>query len=97
MDLASAKKIAIMNAKTELAGTINSTMKTVTDQYTNQRTVGNNEEFESKFEQLARDVVNENLSDVRIMDEKIFKETDNKYTYWVAIEMSKQEVCKKHE
>ena len=50
--------------------------------------------FESKFEQLARDVVNENLSDVRIMDEKIFKETDNKYTYWVAIEMSKQEVLK---
>ena len=94
MDLAAAKKIAIMNAKTELAGTINSTMKTVTDQYTNQRTVGNNEEFESKFEQLARDVVNENLSDVRIMDEKIFKETDNKYTYWVAIEMSKQEVLK---
>ena len=40
MDLATAKKVAIMNANAELAGTIKSTMKTVTDQYTNQRTVG---------------------------------------------------------
>ena len=44
MDLATSKKIAIMNAKTELAGIVNSTMKTVTDQYTNQRTVGNNQQ-----------------------------------------------------
>tara|TARA_B110000503_G_scaffold115391_1_gene173698 strand:+ start:330 stop:902 length:573 start_codon:yes stop_codon:yes gene_type:complete len=92
MDLATAKKVAIMNAKTELAGTINSTMKSVTDQYTNQRTVGNNQEFENKFEQLARDIVSETLADVRIMDEKILKETDNNYSYWVAIEMSKESV-----
>ena len=92
MDLVTAKKVAVMNAKAELAGTIKSTMKAVTDQYTNSRTVGNNEEFENKFEQITRDVVNETLVDVRIMDEKIFKEIDNKYSYWVAIETSKQSV-----
>ena len=92
MDLAAAKKVAIMNATRELAGTINSTMKSVTDQYTNQRTVGNNSEFENKFEQLSRDVVSEALADYRIMDEKVFKETDNNYSYWVAIEMSKESV-----
>ena len=26
------------------------------------------------------------------MDEKVFKETDNNYSYWVAIEMSKESV-----
>ena len=92
MDLATAKKIAIMNAKTELAGIVNSTIKSVTDQYTNQRTVGNNQELENKFEQLARDIVSETLADVIIMDEKVFKETDSNYSYWVAIEMSKDAV-----
>ena len=92
MDLATAKKMAIMNAKSELAGNIKSTMKVVTDQYTNQRTVGDNAMFENKFEELARVVVDETLSDVRIMDEKIFKETDNKYSYWVVIETSKESI-----
>lgn len=89
-DLATAKKIALQNAKSELAGNIKSVIKRVTDQYTNQRTIGDNQEFENKFEELAREVVDQTLTDVRIMDEKIFKETDGRYTYWVAIETSKQ-------
>lgn len=92
MDLAAAKKVALMNAKTELATTIKSTMKAVTDQYTNIMNVGDKEEYENKFEQLARDVVNETLVDIRIMDEKIFKETDGRYSYWVAIESSKESI-----
>src|SRR3954470_5047351 len=56
-DLATAKKIAFQNAKAELASNIQSTVKRVTDQYTNQRTVGNTQEFENKFEELAREVV----------------------------------------
>lgn len=91
-DLATAKKVAIINAKAELGGIVNSTIKSVTDQYTNQRTVGSEQELEIKFEELAREVVNESVADVRIMDEKVFKETNNTYTYWVAIEMSKDAV-----
>jgi len=53
-DLATAKKIAFQNAKSEMASNINSTVKKVTDQYTNQRTVGNTQEFENKFEELTR-------------------------------------------
>ena len=81
-----------MNAKAELSGLVNSTIKSVTDQYTNQRTVGSKLELEIKFEELGREVVNESLVDVNIMDEKVFKETDNNFTYWVAIEMSKDAV-----
>lgn len=91
-DLPTAKKVAIMNAKAELSGLVNSTIKSVTDQYTNQRTVGSKLELEIKFEELGREVVNESLVDVNIMDEKVFKETDNNFTYWVAIEMSKDAV-----
>ncbi len=88
-DLAAAKKMALLNAKSELAGNIKAVIKRVTDQYTNARKVGDKKDFENKFEELAREVVDQTLNDVRIMDEEIYKETDGSYTYWVAIETSK--------
>ena len=94
-DLATSKKIAFQNAKAEMAGNIQSTIKRVTDQYTNQRTVGSTQEFENKFEEMAREVVNLQLSNVKEIGEKIFKETDGSFTYWIAIEASKKEVFDK--
>ena len=91
-DLATSKKIALQNAKSELAGNIQATIKRVTDQYTNQRTVGTQQDFENKFEELSREVVNQTLNDVKIVDEKTFKEQDGSYTYWLVIEVSKQPV-----
>jgi hypothetical protein len=88
-DLATAKKIALANAKTELGGNVQSVIKAVTENYTNQRTVGDKQEFENKFEENARIVVNQALNDVRIIGEKTFKESNGAYTYYVAIEMSK--------
>lgn len=89
-DLATAKKIAIQNAKSEMASSIKSVMKIVTDQYTNQRSLVDKQEFESKFEELSRNVVDQSLVNVDIMDEKIFKETNGSYTYWVVLQVSKQ-------
>lgn len=94
-DLATAKKIAFQNARAEMAANINATVKRVTDQYTNQRTVGNTQEFENKFEELAREVVNLEMSNVKEIGEKIFKETDGSYSYWIAIEAGKKEVFDK--
>lgn len=94
-DLATAKKIAFQNARGEMAGNINAMVKRVTDQYTNQRTVGNAQEFENKFEELSREVVSLEMSNVREIGEKIFKESDGSYTYWIAIEASKKEVLEK--
>ena len=75
-----------------MAGNIKALVKRVTDQYTNQRTVGNKQDFENKFEELSREVVEQTLTDVKLMDEKIFKETDGGYSYWAAIEVSKQPI-----
>lgn len=94
-DLATAKKIAFQNARAEMAANINATVKRVTDQYTNQRTVGNTQEFENKFEELAREVVNLEMANVKEIGEKIFKEPDNSYSYWIAIEAGKKEVFDK--
>jgi hypothetical protein len=94
-DLATAKKIAFQNARAEMAANIQATIKRVTDQYTNQRTVGNSQEFENKFEELAREVVNMQLSNVKEIGEKTFKEPDGAYSYWIAIEASKKDVFEK--
>ena len=89
-DLATAKKISLQNAKSEIAGNIQALVKRVTSQYTNQRTVGTNQDFENKFEEQANEVVSQSLRDVRILDEKVFKEVDGSFTYWTAIEIPKQ-------
>jgi hypothetical protein len=70
-------------------------VKRVTDQYTNQRTVGNTQEFENKFEELAREVVNLEMSNVKEIGEKIFKEPNGSFSYWIAIEAGKKEVFEK--
>ena len=92
IDMVTAKKIALQNAKSEMAGMIQTTMKKVTEQYTNQRQIGSEQEFTNKFEELAREVTNQSLTDVAVIGEKIFKETNNTYTYWVAIEANKKTV-----
>ncbi|MCA0430830.1 MAG: hypothetical protein LCH32_10045 [Bacteroidetes bacterium] len=94
-DLATAKKIAFQNARAEMAANINAMVKRVTDQYTNQRTVGNTQEFENKFEELAREVVNLEMSNVKEIGEKIFKESNGAFSYWIAIEAGKKEVFDK--
>jgi hypothetical protein len=91
-DMATSKKIALMNAKNEMASLISATMKRVTDQYTNQVTVGNKQDLEIKFEELQREVVNQQLVDVKILGEKVLKQPDGSFEYWICVEMSKDAV-----
>ena len=89
VDLQTSKKIAMQNAKSEMAGLIQTTIKKVTDQYTQQRQIGNQQEFNNKFEELAREVTNQQLTDIAVIGEKLFKEPNGTYTYWIAIEANK--------
>jgi len=91
-DMATAKKIALNNAKTEIAGLISTKIKSVTDNYTNQRSVTDAQDFENKFENLAREVVSQQLNDVAIIGEKVFKDKSGAVEYWVAIEVSKEAI-----
>jgi predicted NAD-dependent protein-ADP-ribosyltransferase YbiA (DUF1768 family) len=91
-DLSTAKKIAEQNAKTEMAGNIQALIKRVTDQYTNQRSVADEKEFKNKFEELSREVVNQELIDVRVIGEKLFQKKDGTYQYWIAVETLKETI-----
>lgn len=91
-----AKKQALLNAKTELAGNIQSRIKSVTQQYTNQKTFQSEEakkEFEQEMEELTRDVVDQELSNVNVICEKVHNnEEENTYQYFVAIEKPTEEL-----
>ena len=91
-NLATAKKIALQNAKSELSGSIQSMMKRVTDQYTSQYDVGDDTEFRRNFQEESRTVVRQNLSNVRVICEQILQEQDGSYNRFVAIELNKEEL-----
>lgn len=98
-DLATAKKMALLNARTELANNVSSVIKAVINQYTNQRNVENKKELESKFEEQTMNVIKQSLNDVKIIGDKVFKSRKGIYEYFIAVEMSKkalaQEVTRK--
>ncbi len=89
-----AKRQAILNAKATLAGNIESQIKTVSQQYTNQRSFESEQskvEFEEQFEEITRNVVDQQLNDVKIICEKVLKgKDDGNYQYFVAVEMPKE-------
>ncbi len=94
-DLATSKKIAKQNTRAAMAADINALVQRVTDQYTNQRTIGNAQEFENKFEELAREAVMLSVSNVREIGEETIKELDGRFSCWTAIEVGKKEVFDK--
>lgn len=90
-DLATAKSKANLDANSNLAASINRTIKTVTDRYTNDRQIGEGSEFEQKFEQLTRDVVKQELNNVSTVCSKTFQK-DGKYNVYMAVEVAKDEL-----
>lgn len=90
-NLSMAKKIALQNAKTEMAGNIESVVKAVIESYSNQRDIADMSEYESKMEEMSRNVINQKLTDVRIIGEKALQ-NNGKYSYWIVIESSKEAI-----
>lgn len=88
MDLVASKKKALSNARGELASSIQTTVKAVTDNYLNSREMNNKEEVEERFEQLNREVVNQTLQGIKTICEKQVKTAEGTYKTYVAIELS---------
>lgn len=87
-DLVASKKKALSNARGELAASIETTVKSVTDNYLNSREMNNKEEVEERFEQLNREIVNQQLQGLKTICEKQVKTNEGTYKTYVAIELS---------
>jgi len=95
-DQVTSKKKALTNARNELAQAINTTVKTVTDNYVNSREMNNREEVEERFESLNREVVDQTLSGIVTKCEKLMKTKEGSYKTYVAIELSAEELVSKY-
>ncbi len=86
------KKKALSNARGELAASIQTTVKAVTDNYVNSRAMNNKEQAESRFEQLNREIVDQKLSGLRTICEKLMQTKDGSYKTYIAIELSAEDL-----
>lgn len=94
-DMNVAKKKALSNAKSELAGMISTTMKVVGDNYVKSTEVNNKEEVLERFEENARTLINEKLSGVKPICDRVMQvSATGKYKYYIALELSGDDIVK---
>lgn len=92
IDLSVSKRKAMTNARSQLAASIQTTVKTVTDNYVKSSENNNQEEIEERFESLNREVVSQELKGIRKICERYYRTPEGKYKTYVAIELSAQEL-----
>src|SRR6187455_2744061 len=91
-DQVTSKKKALANARAELAASIQTTVKAVTDNYVNSREMNNKEQVEERFEQLNREIVDQKLTGLKTICEKLMKTDGATYKTYIAIELSAEEL-----
>lgn len=92
MDQVTSKRRALTNARAELASSISTLVKTVTDNYVISREFNNKEEVEERFESLNREIVDQKISGVRTICEKLVKTSNGNYKTYIALELSADEL-----
>lgn len=92
MDLSVSKRKAMTNARSQLAASIQTTVKSVTDNYVKSSENNNEEEIGERFESLNREVVSQELRGIRKICERYFHTPEGNYKTYVAIELSAQEL-----
>ena len=81
---------ADIDAKGQLAGQVNTTMKQVADQYLGQTENADAADVADKFQSLVRQVMNTEVADLRKMGEqKYYNDKTKEYTVFIAYEIKK--------
>lgn len=89
---ANSKRMALSNARAELAAQLEVTVKSVIDNYVQDVAVGNRSEFTQRYEGLSREVINQRLSGTRVICEELTRTTEGMYKTYIAIELSGEEI-----
>jgi len=81
---------ADIDAKSQLAGQVSTTMKQVADQYLGQTENEKAADVADKFQSLVRQTMNTNIADLRKMGEKkYYNDKTKEYTVFIAYEIKK--------
>jgi hypothetical protein len=89
---ANSKRMALSNARAELAGQIETTIKSVIDNYIQDVTAGNRNEFNQRYEGLSREVINQRLAGSKVICEELMRTTEGMYKTYIAIELSGDDI-----
>jgi len=92
-DQVMSKKKAMSNCKQELAGSIETTVKAVIDNYFSSHEANNVEDIREKYEGLSREVIKQELSGIKTICEKQTKTKQGTYKTYLAIELAGDEIA----
>jgi len=87
-----AKKKAQANSREQLAATLNVTIKSVVDNYYSSKAIDNVEQAKTRFEGLTRQVVDQQLSGVATICEKLTKTRTGTFKCYIAQELNGEEL-----
>ena len=85
-----ARAKADLEAKAQVAGQVNTTVKQVADQYLGQTENEKAADVADKFQSLVRQVMNTSIADLlKTGEKKYFNKKENEYTVFIAYEIKK--------
>jgi len=93
MDQQTAKNKALIEAKQHLASFISTTIKSTLDNYVKDNDHDKKEDLEQKYEGLTREVVDQKLSGIRIICDKVTQTKQQTYKAYVAIELGSDDLA----
>ena len=93
-DISMAKKVAIQNARQELAASIKADVSSVIENYAKNRQLPSEDQttYETQMTELAYSVVNQTLAGSTLSDEKLFTTPTGEYQYFVCMQLNKAEL-----
>jgi hypothetical protein len=96
MNLETSKDKALLSAKQRLASSLQTQIKTVSEEYKGERqadaAIG---DFNDRFQSITREVMSQILVEVQTIDTKTYQKKDKNYVTYVALEARKKTVYKK--
>ena len=88
-DRGTAQKIAMQNCRQELAANIQAELQIVIENYVKEQNTGVAAENKSQYQEMAYTTVKQRLSDVQVVEEKIFRQENGSYRFYVCRQMPK--------
>lgn len=87
-----AQKIAMQNCRQALATNIQADVQLVIENYAKNQDTSFTNEHKAQYQELSYTVVSQCLSDVQVVDEKLYREDGGLYRHYVCLQMPKEAV-----
>ena len=84
-----AQKIAMQNCRQDLAAAIQADVKLVIENYVKNQDTGVSAEHKSQYQELAYTAVGQQLRDVQVVEEKMFRQDNGSFRYYVCMQRPK--------